>query len=33
MMSVQAGFDTAEGGIVSLGVIEGKQVILPAQEP
>ena len=33
MMGVQAGFDTTEGAIVSLGVIEGKQVILSAQEP
>ena len=33
MVGIQAGFDTIEGGIVSLGVIEGKQVVLLAQEP
>lgn len=33
MAGVQAGFDTTEGGVVLLGVIEGKQITLLAQEP
>ena len=33
MVGIQAGFNTIEGAIISLGVIEGKQIILLSQEP